>query len=194
MIRPLAIAAGVAAAGCGDVVEATDAGPPGDDAAPPGTDAARPAPDAAPPAPDAATGPVWIVVDDVTTGLLIGPYAGSDVDGVDWTCAGASGHGGEVAERRAGEAAGAAERALGAADGPCDPPDMCAASLGAGGWIALAADVPSLSGCEVTVHEVADAPGEAFEVWVCPGPELAAGCDGPLFRGGDGEGARGIVP
>ncbi len=192
MLRPFAVAAGVgiAGAGCGDVVEADDAGPAGSADAGPAASADATPDAAAPP------GPVWIVVDDVTTGLLVGPYAGSDVDAVDWACpAGGAGHGTAVNDRREGApAATPAERALGPADGPCDPPAACAASLGAGGWVALAADVASLSGCEVTVHELADQAGEAFEVWVCRGPELGDGCEGPLFGGGDGATTRGTIP
>ncbi|MEZ4471540.1 MAG: hypothetical protein R3F60_12210 [bacterium] len=165
---------------------------PADAAAGGGADQARPAPDAATP----AGADRWIGIVDVTEGVGIAGYFGTDVDAVSFQCPdgrGGVGVGIDDDQRLPPGDRYPAEGAIGPADGPCDPIETCAAPLGAAGSLLVRVASGSLAGCTVTVHEVADRPAERFEVWTCPGPVLDGQCAGPWFSGGDGEVASGEV-
>lgn len=137
----------------------------------------------------------FIVLNDTTMGLGVGLYFGSDLDAVTFECSnGRQGAGIAVSGTRQGNALELpVQGAIGVADGPCDPLEECAATTGAGGWLAVEL-IGLSSGCTVTVHEVADGGEDRFEVWLCETDTLNGDCAGPLVTGVDGEAVEGVVP
>lgn len=136
------------------------------------------------------------MVNDLTFDVGLGDYFGTDVDAVTFECPGGrAGAGIAVSGQQQGNAVGLPiDGAIGVPDAPCEPLDVCAATTGSGGWLAIELPVDPLSGCTVTVHEVADGAQDVFEVWHCLTEELNAGCNGPLARGADGESVSWVIP
>lgn len=149
-------------------------------------------PDAGPP----LGGATWVVVSDVFEGLALGEFVGVEVDAVTFDCPDGRAGAAVAADGRRTDAASAfpVEPALGEPDGPCDPVTDCAAPLGVHGWLSFRLDLAAPAGCTITVHEQADREEERFEVYLCPSPAFDATCDGPVFRGGDGEAASAVIP
>ena len=127
-------------------------------------DAAREDPD--PPTPNNQDR--WVAIIDVTEGVGIAGYFGTDVDAVTYSCPSGSGVGTAVDDDQRlppGDRYPAAG-AIGAPDGPCDPIEACAAPLGGGGSLLVRVASGDLAGCTVTVHEVA--PSVTQEPWGTP--------------------------
>lgn len=149
--------------------------------------------DAGPPPEGAAW---FIVLNDTTTGFGVGVSFGSDLDAATWQCPdGRSGAGIAASGQPSGAAAESPlDGAIGAPDGPCSPLVDCAAHVGAGGWLAVEVRSTDLSGCTVSLHELADGGDDQFELWLCSDAALTADCVGPLAAGRDGEIVTGEVP
>lgn len=180
--------------GGGMLSQRADAAPDDDggatDAAP---DLAAPDPE---PQPEGAS--EWIMVNDLSMGLGVGLYFGTDIDAVTYDCPGdRSGAGVAVSGVRQGNALEVPiEGAIGAPDCPADPadPGVCSTTTGPGGWIAIEMRAGSLSGCTIRAIEVADDPDDRFELWHCLTDQLNGTCYGPFVSGQDGETVEGDLP
>jgi len=131
---------------------------------------------------------VYVALEDITEGLSIGDEnAGADIDAVGWRCP--NGDSGYALSARGGAAD--PQRAYGPPQ-DCDEPPACAVSLGLQGFLVFDVGATNLSGCTITVSEVADREEDAFGVWTCP--EFAyEGCT-RIGRGEDGDTFEVTVP
>ena len=155
----------------------------------PPVDAGRPSQDRGT-SPGDPEGPhAWVVVIDVTTGLLARPTSGADVDAVGWDCGEGPTWGADaIGAARDPEADfGSVAGALGPPDFPCESLVDCTTSL-IGGRLSVRTQQGDLRGCTVEIFEAADEAEDAFEVYLCPRFDARVGDCGPLLgQGHDGE-------